>query len=109
MSARVKHEFLKPICTVASKEQGVLEVLFPKYKAWLSKAKTELHNGHGQMLVVRILSLWAPPSALHFFKMQKAILHQVTYGKVLHLTGAMCICGGFVFCLFLVAFFFFFL
>lgn len=33
---------------------------------------------------------------LHFCKTQKATLHQVTHGKVLHLTGVMCNCGGVV-------------
>lgn len=33
---------------------------------------------------------------LHFCKIQKATLHQVAYGKILHLIGAMCNCGGFV-------------
>lgn len=98
MPAGVKpQEFFKPICTVTSKEQGVLEVLSHKYKAWLSKARTGLHNGQGWMLVVKVLSLWAPPFALNFtsvIKIQKATLHQVTYGKVLHLIQVMSSCGG---------------
>lgn len=59
MPAGVKpQEFLKPICTVTFKEQGVLEVLSSKCEAWLLKARTGLYNGHGQIW-------WSGPSELH--------------------------------------------